>query len=241
MRLLYAIEPKRPKPLTRIEVYVPGMRYYSPALGRWVNRDPIGERGGVALLQFVKNAPTCRIDRTGLVDVSGVVPSNANHLPHVMQTSLGARGLTVVNGQTGLSAMYASLANLVTCTCKKAATGKFKVACKLRLSLSCKVSGDADASMVNDIYGHEQRHAQNLLAHVSGTVVPHVAAFEGEYECCPSKSDYLALKASTRNLFYNYLVAESNHLHEPFASHPDGAMALLPPLPGTPASLLPNP
>jgi uncharacterized protein RhaS with RHS repeats len=30
-------------------LYYYGLRYYSPGLGRWVNRDPIGERGGPAV------------------------------------------------------------------------------------------------------------------------------------------------------------------------------------------------
>ena len=32
-------------------------RYYSPELGRWINRDPIGERGGVNLYIMVDNSP----------------------------------------------------------------------------------------------------------------------------------------------------------------------------------------
>ena len=31
-----------------------GHRYYSPSLGRWLSRDPIGERGGIAI--YVANA-----------------------------------------------------------------------------------------------------------------------------------------------------------------------------------------
>jgi hypothetical protein len=42
-------------------------------------------------------------------------------------------------------------------------------------------------------------------------------------------------------MFYNYLVAESSHSHEPFLSHPDHGMAGFDPLPGTPSGLWPNP
>lgn len=65
-RLLYATEPKRPKSLTRIDVYVPGFRYYNPSLGRWGNRDPIEERGGAALYAFVGNTPAGSFDAHGL-------------------------------------------------------------------------------------------------------------------------------------------------------------------------------
>jgi RHS repeat-associated protein len=40
-------------------------RAYDPALGRWINEDPIQERGGVNLYGFVGNRPTIRIDKRG--------------------------------------------------------------------------------------------------------------------------------------------------------------------------------
>ena len=43
-----------------------GYRYYSPNLGRWLSKDPIGERGGINLYGFVSNSPTVSIDRNGL-------------------------------------------------------------------------------------------------------------------------------------------------------------------------------
>ena len=44
-----------------------GYRFYSPALGRWINRDPIGERGGVNLFAFVLNSPVGQVDYLGLL------------------------------------------------------------------------------------------------------------------------------------------------------------------------------
>jgi RHS repeat-associated protein len=43
-----------------------GMRYYSPSLGRFINRDPIEEAGGINLYGFVGNDPVNRLDRLGL-------------------------------------------------------------------------------------------------------------------------------------------------------------------------------
>ena len=43
-----------------------GYRFYVPELGRWINRDPIGERGGVNLYEFVTNQPMKLIDAYGL-------------------------------------------------------------------------------------------------------------------------------------------------------------------------------
>jgi RHS repeat-associated protein len=42
-----------------------GFRYYNPITGRWVNRDPIGEKGGSNLYGFVGNSSVNRIDLLG--------------------------------------------------------------------------------------------------------------------------------------------------------------------------------
>ena len=46
--------------------YYYGYRYDCPALGRWLSRDPIGERGGLLLYGFVGNNGINRWDRLGL-------------------------------------------------------------------------------------------------------------------------------------------------------------------------------
>jgi RHS repeat-associated protein len=43
-----------------------GFRYYCPATGRWLSRDPIKEQGGVNVYGFVGNNPLSRIDPFGL-------------------------------------------------------------------------------------------------------------------------------------------------------------------------------
>jgi RHS repeat-associated protein len=42
------------------------LRWYDPNLQRWINRDPIGEAGGINLYQFVRNNPINAVDRNGL-------------------------------------------------------------------------------------------------------------------------------------------------------------------------------
>ena len=44
-----------------------GYRHYSPDLGRWITRDPIGERGGLNLYGFVGNEPVSMVDKLGLL------------------------------------------------------------------------------------------------------------------------------------------------------------------------------
>ena len=43
------------------------IRYYNPVDGRWINRDPIGERGGINLFGFISNRPVEWIDLLGLM------------------------------------------------------------------------------------------------------------------------------------------------------------------------------
>jgi len=43
-----------------------GYRYYSPTLQRWLNRDPLGEEGGLNLYGFVENDPVNGFDPLGM-------------------------------------------------------------------------------------------------------------------------------------------------------------------------------
>jgi RHS repeat-associated protein len=43
-----------------------GYRFYSPALGRWISRDPLEEEGGINLYAFVENDPVNGVDPWGL-------------------------------------------------------------------------------------------------------------------------------------------------------------------------------
>ena len=51
-------------------LYYYGYRWYAPSLQRWVNRDPIGEKGGVNLYEVFENDPIASVDAFGL-DVPG--------------------------------------------------------------------------------------------------------------------------------------------------------------------------
>jgi len=42
-----------------------GFRFYDPNLQRWINQDPMGERGGLGLYTYVGNAPTIAVDPDG--------------------------------------------------------------------------------------------------------------------------------------------------------------------------------
>ncbi len=44
-----------------------GYRFYNPAIGRWMTRDPLGELGGINLYGFVGNSPINLVDPYGLL------------------------------------------------------------------------------------------------------------------------------------------------------------------------------
>lgn len=51
---------------SRSNFLVAGRRFYGPAMGRWLNRDPIGEIDGTSLFSYVGNCPLGFVDRSGL-------------------------------------------------------------------------------------------------------------------------------------------------------------------------------
>ncbi len=53
------------------ELYYYGFRYYNPSTGRWLSRDPIGERGGLNLYGMVGNNLIDKWDYLGLWDEHG--------------------------------------------------------------------------------------------------------------------------------------------------------------------------
>ena len=50
----------------------PAEAFYNPIVGRWINRDPIEERGGRSLYGFVRNAPATGCDVLGKFEVSWI-------------------------------------------------------------------------------------------------------------------------------------------------------------------------
>jgi RHS repeat-associated protein len=54
------------QPQVPFDLYDYGLRWYHPDQGRFVNRDPIGEAGGINLYAYVGNDPVNRRDLLGL-------------------------------------------------------------------------------------------------------------------------------------------------------------------------------
>ena len=69
-------------------------RFYVPGIERWLNRDPIGEFGGLNLYSFVNNDPVIWLDRFGLavVGTPGQIPPGGQSIvcrggKHVVQNN----------------------------------------------------------------------------------------------------------------------------------------------------------
>jgi len=60
-------------------------RAYDPSFQRWLNRDPIGERGGLNLYEMVGNNPLNRIDPYGHQPVEDSYESPQSSVPGIRQ------------------------------------------------------------------------------------------------------------------------------------------------------------
>ena len=92
---------------TEIGLYYYGYRFYHPILMQWVNRDPIGENGGVRLYSFCENNAISSIDSLGhavfLVlagkdNNEGVFTSQKNVMANSMRTAI--KSLALLNSLT---------------------------------------------------------------------------------------------------------------------------------------------
>jgi len=54
-------------------VHYYGYRFYSPQMGRWLSRDPVGEEAGMGLSVAVLNDPINRVDIYGLISFGGAL------------------------------------------------------------------------------------------------------------------------------------------------------------------------
>jgi RHS repeat-associated protein len=91
------------------ELYYYGYRYYAPNLQRWVNRDPLGERGGVNLQSFVRHDPLSKVDRFGLID-DGFFDINDNCFkPRDLNLMPFDLGRSIVDFQFGFSPAFGGL------------------------------------------------------------------------------------------------------------------------------------
>jgi RHS repeat-associated protein len=69
-----------------------GFRYYHADQGRWPNRDPIGERGGLNLYNITRNNPVTNVDYLGLDDIR--IKNGTTNVVQYMPEGFMGRDLT---------------------------------------------------------------------------------------------------------------------------------------------------
>ena len=90
-------------------IYYARQRFYDPQLGRFLNQDPIGFRGGLNTYSYCENSPTNRVDPNGLdgwdvakgfgkavvgaVLIAGAVAASGIEIPAAAAWGLGALGM----------------------------------------------------------------------------------------------------------------------------------------------------
>jgi hypothetical protein len=94
-----------------------GYRYYAPQLGRWLNRDPIGEEGGIHRYIYLKNNGIDKVDVLGLIIYdrldSPADPSKCRKIRNAF--AISAHGLNLrlwQNWLTGGGAMTISMGEM---------------------------------------------------------------------------------------------------------------------------------
>ncbi|MCP4591035.1 MAG: RHS repeat-associated core domain-containing protein, partial [bacterium] len=85
-----------------------GARYYSPSLGRFLQRDPIGIAGGLNVFAYVHSNPAGRADPSGLFDGEKAIVSGAcaAFLAAITAAAMGPVGAAAVLG--GVAGGYES-------------------------------------------------------------------------------------------------------------------------------------
>ena len=100
-RLRFRYSTKYTEPENGLVYY--GGRFYCPALGRWMSRDPIGEDAGANLYVFCRNAPTWRYDVLGALTWEEAYKNYFTGEKSVMEmdiSEIDTSGVTIRNTQT---------------------------------------------------------------------------------------------------------------------------------------------
>ena len=172
-------------------LYYYGYRYLKPKLGRWLNRDPIGERGGINLYGFVGNNPVSKWDKLGLVTYKNV---NVIHNPSINLIMVTFDELADFRRkrQQGMGKYLPPREGAAGDT--DYPTDFIKIECKCDCPLdskeytaTCTVSWRADIRLVTDlpqggnhwkdpnnidgVYGHELQHVKAEKAQVEKKVI----------------------------------------------------------------------
>lgn len=163
-------------------LYYYGYRFYDPQLGRWPNRDPIGERGGRNLYAFVKNNGLSAIDYLGK-DMK-LYTKNIENIPIAFSDIIKETALLIHNWDVDPPLDYPAHVIGI----RKTVSIKDV---ELKMSITFKTGTDLDEE-VKDGYTvrtHEFKHAQDLKSAWNFTATE-VNKYKGDY--CSHPCAYIA-------------------------------------------------
>jgi len=80
-------------------------RAYDPVAGRWISRDPIGEKAGLNLYAYVNNSPVLLLDEYGLAPKYSKYPSQTSAARAASEAKKRAASKTQVSYEDGLAAL----------------------------------------------------------------------------------------------------------------------------------------
>ena len=134
-------------------LYYYGYRYYSPGLGRWASRDPIGETSGPNVYGFVGADPVSRQDLLGTAEVEYDWGAPLKDHPWYLIDDPARPG-----GGNSL------ILHSVECTCKECGAASCSLRVKCLITVTHEIQVNAAKIAVPDragVYGHEQKHIAN--------------------------------------------------------------------------------
>ncbi|MDD2601197.1 MAG: RHS repeat-associated core domain-containing protein [Kiritimatiellae bacterium] len=141
-------------------LYYYGERYYSPELGRWINRDPIEEEGGINIFEFVNNNPINRVDRLGLFPLTYDLEIELDYKRVPIRVGKGG-GITYANtwarGPDITQIKDAEIVKTGKCCAKIKYAPKYKIIIHAHWLSENEIGRSATESGYDAIIGHEQK------------------------------------------------------------------------------------
>ncbi|MDD2600934.1 MAG: RHS repeat-associated core domain-containing protein [Kiritimatiellae bacterium] len=154
-------------------LYYYGYRYYDPVTGRWLNRDPKGERSGLLLYGFVRNDAANVFDLLGLLTMS-VNPKTSEGLPWMKGNAYDLK--TGKPAEMGTLELYVNVkCGCVSCKEKPrifsfsfldlffTSDDCLKVSCSVGINMFAVIANLEGGWSIEGMYGHEQEHVSNIL------------------------------------------------------------------------------
>ena len=177
-------------------------RAYSPALARFLSRDPIGEVGGPNLYNFVANNPVTKWDETGAVAMDSINAQLEIAITTGNISLIRTLLATGVLSKTAEAAVVAYLAKVAKCLLLYENYKRIASKCRrCHESMSAKVAEKNAECFANEVWGRIQYLANRCDYYLSGSITKgSEKAEKGHWEEIAEKT---AAWESCREIMFN--------------------------------------